>query len=158
MISFRWIFCLWDTNCSEPCIKRLEQTSAIYHRLGCFASWTLICEVQVCFLFLSEHVCINVFFISQPRRNVLNLLSVSFSLFIIVHTLFLRKVLISRISQRWKPVINYILLSINIMISSNFIFLNRLISNSINPSFVFVAIFTVSVAVVGDIVVDGGFY
>ena len=158
VVSLGWILWYWDTNCSKSCVKRLKKSSATDHWFGCLASWTLIGEVKVCFLVLCKHSCVYISIISWAWCNILDLISVGFSLFRVVQALFLCEILVSCISKWWKSVIDYILLSITIVISADLIFLNSFFSNPIDPCFVFVSMFTVSVAVVGNIVVDRGFY
>ena len=91
------------------------------------------------------------------RFTVGQSISFTFSIFRMVR-LFLLQILVSGLCQRRKSHISYVLFSVLIKIPFFLVVENTVVGNSIDPSFVFIAVQTMSIALMGHIVVHSRFY
>ena len=76
----------------------------------------------------------------------------------LVMTLALSKVLVTRLSKRWKSFVDHIDFSVVIYGSSATKLVNDIVWNSIRPCDVSVSILPVSVTIMHDFIVDGTLY
>lgn len=70
---------------------------------------------------------------------------------------FLVEILVPCLLKRWEPIIDNVRRSVKVLISTSLELVDKLIRNTIYPCFIFIAVLTVSVAIVHNIIMDRRF-
>ena len=143
----------------------LNGLSFFSHELYVLWLWRATFLVELCFLVLGKQLGVNEALIIKEliwkgwTNSIHGGFLVAINGFIIpwFSGEVLRKVLIPCFSKRGKPSIDDILLSFLVGDSSLLIFTDGLLWNPMDPSFIFITILPMSVAVMGDVVVHRWF-
>lgn len=67
------------------------------------------------------------------------------------------KVLVPCLLKRWEPIIDYVGGPVKVLLSTSLELIDEFVRDTVYPGFVFVAVFTVTVAIVHDFIMDRGF-